>query len=552
MASLVAEGGSSAYFHQAGSDDGSTLTGIAIDYYCDVNDDLDPATIPEPAPPAEDGRLFDMRHHEADQPSLFPPGDLHIPETLNTFRKPVAILHAVPSRAEHAQNLNSRRLFDACILVAQLDYRKRDRLQLTQMQQERSSPLFEVSITDLARLANIPGKNYERIYKDLDKLFEMVLKWNVVGEDNTTIWEFKSHFLSSLGYGRNHRRGQIRFSIDPAILEIVLEPTIWARLSLQAMESLSTAASYALYQNCWRYIGTQAKVTAPLPTHTWIELLVGPSRFVKEEKDGSKRATGYGDFKRRILLDAIRRVNESPALNHTLKLVELFNGKRVTRLQFKFIPKSQASLGLPLTWSEDLLKTLKSLGFTDQEIENMSQAHSYEVVTESLNRLKSAEDRLKASGKPITSHKAYFGGILSNMAGGAGADDLLDDKLEEEARAAEAQRLALERSDRMKTEFARFQAETFATRLFSLPEPARQELLDAMEKGEMGTRVRVLLDKGWTPKNVGALSLLRTWLGQEKPEVLAQLLIHPEEQSFEAWMMWRLEAAQSAGGATPA
>ena len=182
----------------------------------------------------------------------------------------------------------------------------------------------------------------------------------------------------------------------------------------------------------------------------------------------------------------------------------------------------------------------------------MSQAHSYEVVTESLNRMKSAEDRLKASGKPITSHKAYFGGILSNMAGGAGADDLLDDKLEEEARAAEAQRLALERSDRMKTEFARFQAETFATRLFSLPEPARQELLDAMEKGEMGTRVRVLLDKGWTPKNVGALSLLRTWLGQEKPEVLAQLLIHPEEQSFEAWMMWRLEAAQSAGGATPA
>ncbi|MBC7619097.1 MAG: replication initiation protein [Candidatus Saccharibacteria bacterium] len=487
-----------------------------------------------------------MRHHENDQPCLFASGELHIPEALKNYSKPIAILHAVPTHANHAQNLNSRRLFDACILVAQLDYRKRSRVQIAQMQQTRISPLFEVNIGELVRLAGIPGKNYERIYKELDRLFEMVLNWNIVGEDNTITWENKSHFLASVGYGSGHFRGQIRFSIDPAVLQLILEPSIWAQLSLQALEGLSTAASYALYQNCWRYIGTHAKVTASLPTHTWIELLVGPSRFVTTEKDGTKRATGYGDFKRRVLLDAIRRVNESPALNHTLKLIELRNGKRITKLQFKFVPKSQASLGLPLTWSEDLLQTLKSIGFSETEIEDLSQAHSIEVVSKSLNRLKAAEQRLKGAGKPISSHKAYFNGILSNMADGAPGGDLNDEKIEEEARAAEAQRLALERSERLKKEFSRHQADVFAARLFEMSAASRREILDAMEGGDMGQKAKMLLSqsKEWSPKSVGALSLLRSWLGKERPEVLEQLLIQPEDNSFESWMMWRLEVAE--------
>ena len=150
-------------------------------------------------------------------------------------------IHAIPVKAEHAQSLNSRRLFDACILVTQIDFRRRDRAEVERIKNDRISPVFEVRITDLA---SIPGKNYQRLYAELDTLFEMVLRWNIVGEDANVEWDMKSHFLSSLGYGKGQKRGLIRFSMDPAILGIVLEPSNWATLSLQAMERLGTAASY--------------------------------------------------------------------------------------------------------------------------------------------------------------------------------------------------------------------------------------------------------------------------------------------------------------------
>lgn len=492
-----------------------------------------------------------MRRHDGEQPSLFPTADLQIPESLKSFRKSVGIIHAIPTRAEHAQSLNSRRLFDACILVAQLDVRKRDKAQVERIHTDRLSPMFEIRITDLARLANIPGKNYERLYAELDRLYEMSFNWNIVGEDETTIWDMQSRFLSERGFGKGQKRGLVRFAIVPSILQMVLEPASWAKLSLQAQHGMGTGPSYALYQNAWRYIGTHAKVTAALPLTIWIELLVGPSRYVVTDTNGEKRAVNYGDFKRRVLTDAVRRVNESPALNHTLKLIEIRSGTRVSRLQFKFIPKEQASLGLPLTWSDDLIRTLKVIGLSESEIEDMSQAHSYEVAIESVNRLKSAEDRMKASGRPITSRKAYFNGILNNIASGAAEGELTDGKLEEEALALEAQRQAVARSERRKQEFSKYQGERFAERIFALPEDERQAIFTEFENSAYGPKIKPLLNKGWHAKNIGALSMLRTWMGAEKSDVLEKLLDRPEDKSFEAWVMWKLEAAEDTGAGSP-
>lgn len=186
----------------------------------------------EPTEPDIDtlDRDFAMRRRDAEQPALFPTEDLIIPETIRSIRKAVAAIHAMPVKAEHSQTLNGRRLFDACILVAQLDFRQRDKNMIQRVRGERVSPMFETRIADLARLAGIPGKNYERIYRELDQLFELNLRWNVIGEASDVLWEMKSHFLTSLGYGKGHKLGVIRFSLDPSILEIVLEPRNWATL----------------------------------------------------------------------------------------------------------------------------------------------------------------------------------------------------------------------------------------------------------------------------------------------------------------------------------
>ena len=486
---------------------------------------------------------FDMRSRDAAQVPLFPTEDLIIPEALRNMRKAVSAIHATPIKAEHAQGLNNRRLLDACILIAQIDFRKRGTDALARVKSERLSPIFETRVTDLARLASIPGKNYQRIYEELDTLFEMILRWNIVGEDAETQWEMKSHFLSSLGYGRGHKRGLIRFSLDPSILEIVLEPSNWATLSLQAMQGLGTAASYALYQNAWRYVNTNAKVTAALPTATWIELLLGSSGYVEEDPKEGKRVVRYADFKRRHLVDALRRVNDIPALSYTLELKELKSGTRVSKLQFKFIPKRTQSLGIPLTWPSDVVAALESAGFSAKEIEDISQGRSFEEVADTLVRLKQAEDRMKSQGRQISSRKAYFNGILANVAAGKNLEELDHVKIEAEARAQEAQRAAAARQERLKEEFFRHCATRFAAELFAIAEGERKGILEDFAASDEARKAAPYLSRGWTTRNTAALAMLKGWMQRERPELIEQLMPCPEDRSFESWLAWRADQA---------
>lgn len=502
----------------------------------------DPATEPAAPDGGKSSSDFSMRKHDPEQPSLFPTEDLIIPDTLRSMKKAVSAIHATPAKAEHNQTLNGRRVFDGLIMAVQIDCRRRERNLIERIRSERISPMFEVRIADLARLAGVPGKNYERLYRELDQLFETIFNWNIVGEDDQVTWQMKAHFLSVLGFGKGYKLGVVRFAIDPSILEIILEPSRWATLSLQARQELRTSASYALYENAWRYIGTHAKVTAALPTSVWVELLVGQSRYVKDHPTAGKVVVNYSDFKRRVLVDAIDRVNNCQALSYTLQLKEHRSGNRVSKLQFKFIPKQQPSLGLPLTWPADLLTVLSNMGYLQRDIEDLAQAQSYEVVAEAIVRLKSAEGRLRASGKTITAKKAYFEGILRNIAGGAVGDELDHEKIEAEVRQQEAQREAEARQEKLKGAFADYQKKRFSAWLFELPEAERAALVDQfMASPEATLPVRQFFEKGLSPGSMSALSTLRVWIAKNRQELAEQIFPNPEDKSFEAWMAWKLD-----------
>jgi hypothetical protein len=431
-------------------------------------------------------------------------------------------------------------LFDALIMVAQIDCRGREKDLMERIRNDRVSPMFEIRVTELANLAAIPGKNYARLYGLLDQLFTMTLDWNIVGEDNSVEWSMKAHFLSSLGYGKGSKQGLIRVAFDPAILEICLEPSQWASLSLQTMHGLGTGASYSLYQNVWRYSGTAAKVTAALPTATWIKLLVGVSRYVKEEN--GETIVEYGDFKRRVLLDAINRVNEVPALAYKIVLKEHRSGNRISRLQFKFVEKESISLGLPLTWPEDVLKVLEGIGYQQREIEDLSEGFSYEVVAEAIVRLKASEGRLRAQGKTVTARKPYFEGILRNLHSGGKADAADDERIAEEIRQQEAKLANEVRQERLKESFQNHQKELFVSWLFSVPDEVRAELEESfMSSSDTTAPEKHLLAKGLRPANTSATAVLRIWLAKTRPELFDQIFTNPEDRSFDAWMAWRLD-----------
>lgn len=487
-----------------------------------------------------DYRMRVREEHEQVQGTLFPNEELVVPHSVRTMKKAVAAIHAVPQRADKGQSLNMRRLFDACIMVAQMECRGKEAQIVERLKTERISPMFEVRISKLAQMAGIKGNNYERVYEDLDGLYDMSFAWNILEESGDVAFSMKAHYFSVLGYGNNAKRGLVRFAYDPSVLQMILEPSVWTKLSLDVLGGLKTAAAYALYQNAFRYLGTQNKVTAALPTHVWVELLVGKSRYVTESPDGQV-SVNYADFKRRVLLDAIKRVNEIPALNYTLGCTEIKSGNRVAKLQFHFIPKNQRALELPLTWPDEVVRLLSQMKYSREEMDDLSQRYSVEEVAEAVTRLQSAEERMRAKGKPVTSRRAYFEGILRNISAGARSDEIEHDRIIAEVQEEEARKAAEGRLAKLKAQFERHQRDRFASWLFEQPASRRAELAKAFREAHADNPgVRMIVKPDLSEGDFSAQALLRTWITNAQPDLMKDALPHPEDRTFEDWMAWRL------------
>jgi plasmid replication initiation protein len=484
---------------------------------------------------------FATKSRTPDQVSLFSTEDLIIPESVLSLKKAVSAIHTYPAKSDKNHTLNTQRLFDACILVAQMDIRKRRDVTIEQIRLDRVSPVFEARITDLAKLAGIVGKNYRRLYEDLDRLYEMPLHWNIIGEDKQVMWKMKAHFFSLLGIGEGNKNGLVRFAMDPEILAIILEPTNWANLSMQVLRTLKNKASHSLYQNVFRYLGTAQKVTAQLPLETWINLIAGPSRYVKTDEATGDTTVNYKDFKRFILVPAIEQINAHPALTYKIHLLERYSGKRVAALQFSFELKQQASLDLPVSWSDDTIKVLRTLGFTDSEISNMSQAHSQVEIVEALTRLPASEAVLRARGRAITDKKAYFSGILEKVHMSWSAEtDAQEVSMEVEKKIA--QDAALARKERLQVDFMGHQRARATANFFALDEVdrvSRQEAFESSPKG-LESSTAFLVARGWRPDNVALMALFLAWAKDAAPDLMERLLPYPEDQDFEAWRNWKL------------
>lgn len=510
-----------------------------------------PAQVEGLADPMADPN-FDMRASPLEgtgfQGTLFPLDELIVPDSVRSIKKAVSAIHVVPVKAEHAQTLNNKRLFDACILVVQTECRGKEAEMARRLREDRISPMFEVRASHLGELANIKGGSTPRIYEELDKLLEMQLSWNIIGEDASVVWEMKSHFFSILGYGKNYKLGMVRFAFDASVLSLFLEPTVWAKLSMADLGRMPTSPSYSLFQNAWRYIGTQNKCTAPMATHTWIELLMGKSWYVKELPDG-QRSVNYGEFKRRILLNALRQVNECPALSYTLELKEIKSGNRVAQLQFKFIPKEQRQLAIPLTWPPEVVHILEQIGYTRREIDELSQAYSIEVMCDALTRLSAADKRLKEQGRGVTSRRAYLEGILNKIAGGATDDQLTPEKLDNEIRIQEAKAAADTRKSKLKAEFEQHQRGVFADWFERLDESVRADLVKAFTLSpDLAPGDKILAKKGIGPGNYSVQARLREWMAKERTELLDAALPNPEDKTFEDWVYWQAEIRTSVLG----
>jgi len=510
---------------------------------------IDPTSVPETeSGPLVKGDFEYLVRKDLQQASLFSPDqlaipqhDVIVPQRLRDFKKPVAALHSVPLQG--SQSLNSRKLFDALILHAQIDVRSRGPGLVERLRSptEPVMPIFEARIADLCEMGGMSNSNPVRVMNDLRELLDMRLSWNIVGEDAKVDFEMEGHFLTQIGRGLNRKAGSVRYSIEPSVLLLVLDPSSWATLSLEVLTGLKSSSAYALYSNCWRYARTDRQVTAALPLVTWIELLLGQSRFVKTDAEGRKYVDGYGQFKQRVLLEAMERVNSVAALSHTIELVELKKGRRVERLQFRFRRKVQQRMQYPVTWPDEVLQPLAGFGYTEDDMAALGEAHSVSAVQEALLRFSAARQRLLSKSMKMTNPRRYFEGILQNVSRGEQEATEEAEQLEVKIREDEAKAKDAQRAQRNLQRFQDHRDARFKAALFALPEARRREVQQAFEASAAFPGAKPLLRSGWDSASRGALVLLCGWLEKAHPEIHLELLPEPQDRTLEGWLNWRVE-----------
>jgi hypothetical protein len=495
-------------------------------------DDFEVMATPEPGP--------------GPQGWLFHPDELLPPDTLKEYRKPVAAIHAIPERRDVALKLSARKLMEALPLAVQLDIRARGKEEqqelIRKIREDRATPLFEIRTKELVRLAGLTSSNMDRIHENLAEMVGFPFRWNVLGEDGDVEFEAVAPFLIRRDKGVRKKHGYTRFAFEPEILLWFLEPRMWANLSWTVMSGLGRSngpgqeAAFGLHQTIWRYITTPRKMTPAFDLATCIDLVIGPSRFVKVDTKGNKEVVEYKDFKRRYLIPGLEILNAHPALNHTVEMKEGKSGRRVVTLRFNFIEKRQTSFDLPLGWPPASIQYLGDIGYSDKEINDLSQLYLYEQVAEALRRLPAAEQRYREKGRKIHARKAFFSGILANVAKGEKQSIEEEEKLLKEVEQRQQQEAEDQRMRTLQSKFGAHQRGLITEALQRLAPADRDAIIQAHLSAKPEDRIM------YKPGDMGMpyLVLFSTWLASARPELYAEWLPEPKDRVFQSWLVWQV------------
>jgi hypothetical protein len=402
----------------------------------------------------------------------------------------------------------------------------------------RGTPLFRLQIGRLRKLIEA-GTNYERIYQAIRTIFEWEMTWNVLDDksaDGRVLERFTTRIISSYGIGEGERRGEISYEFPFDVLCMLLEPKPYAQIEMRIVNALGSQYSIALYENCIRYFGTNNKVTAPLPPEEWVKLIAGPGKY-----EGA-----YKDFKRYALKPAMDWLEKLDGCPFTVEPRELKGARRrVVALQFKLIPKQQATLPMhmPPSWSPQLIDALlKVYGMTPPKIAELAKMATEAELQEAMARDRVMIQRKLQKGEQVADRLAYLKGILRNIQVGRPKD--AEPELGEEEETAHEDKAAVDRTRELREEFERFRSSTLGTRLGELPPAELEELRAAFMDANINTTLtaRVAL-KGWNSKNAPLQALFRGWVMKERPDLVERLLHNPKERDFGVWLVARQAAS---------
>lgn len=301
------------------------------------------------------------------------------PETPDTFRKAVQVVHSKPKKP---LTLIQRKIGNAWLrhaLVTQPD----------------SQGWWETNLRQLAGDIGFDSNNRQHLKEAAEALMSIVFEWDVIAPAaRRALWKASVMFPEV-----ELHADTVRYQFSSQMREALLNPEIYALIDMNVVRKFRRGSSLALWEHCVRYekIGTTGEVEWRL----FRDMILG------EDKD-NKTYQEYKFFKSKVLKPAIAEVNTTS--EHVVELFETKVARRVTTIRFTIKRKKTASTDTAETL--ELVAEVTKFGVPLSEAKRMVKTNGADAIKGAIAYTKDriADRKLTKLGNPA----AYFRKALDN------------------------------------------------------------------------------------------------------------------------------------------
>lgn len=236
-------------------------------------------------------------------------------------RKPVEAVIIIPK--DRKITLLSRRLFNVLLRHAQLN-------------PVPSGTYHRIPLGKLMQDAKYDSRNLEHLVNSINPLIGLVVNWgdspkNLNGPKYA--WAGAALLAFASIVKEEGKSPELLYDFHKEISSQLLNPRVYATISMEMNATMSTHASLALYELAVRYLTNKNGLSVKLPWREWVTPLTGNPDI--------SPTLQYKYFARDVLKPAINEVNSSQDDFFVEQLVGMV-GRRVDTLQFRIQKKTSA------------------------------------------------------------------------------------------------------------------------------------------------------------------------------------------------------------------
>ena len=176
---------------------------------------------------------------------------------------------------------------------------------------------FTITADELLRFFDMGGDNHTHLKKELELLNKTIVSYNILGKDK----EKKRWGSFTLIAGFEYKNGIIEYSFPHQVINMLLEPKMFAKINLVAIKGLRSRYSIALYELAEDYLNAQ------IP-----KMKMSDFRLLMGVQDG--KYSKFSMFQRRVIDVAVNEINQSEHINFILSYELIKTGRKITHIKF--------------------------------------------------------------------------------------------------------------------------------------------------------------------------------------------------------------------------